>query len=44
MKLVVILLAIYTFLESTSYGLYEYKEKENKARRYMYIYIINTPD
>lgn len=44
MKLVVILLAIYTFLESTSYGLYEYQEKENKVRRYMYIYIINTPD
>lgn len=44
MKLVVILLAIYTFLESTSYGLYEYQEKKNKARRCMYIYIINTPD
>ncbi len=44
MKLVVILLAIYTFLESTSYGLYEYQEKKNKARRCMYICIINTPD
>lgn len=44
MKLVVILLAVYTFLESTSYGIYEYQEKKNKARRCKHIYSFHTPD
>lgn len=32
MKLVIILFALYAFLESVSYGLYEYQTKENKIR------------
>lgn len=31
MKLIIILLSLYAFLESTSYGIYEYQEKNNKA-------------
>jgi len=30
MKLVIILFSIYAFLESISYAIYEYQEKENK--------------
>ncbi len=30
MKFVIVLLSIYAFLESVSYGLYEYQQKENK--------------
>ncbi len=40
MKFVVILLSIYAFLESTSYGIYEYQENQNKIRWNKYFYTI----
>lgn len=44
MKLVIILFALYAFLESVSYGLYEYQTKENKVRRRNYFYYIYASD
>lgn len=44
MNLVVILLSIYAFLESTSYGIYEYRRKGNKIRRSKYFYTCHSPD
>ncbi len=44
MKLVIILFALYAFLESVSYGLYEYQTKENKVRRRNNLHFCHTSD
>lgn len=44
MQLVVILLSIYGFLESTSYGIYEYRERNNKVRWCNYFYTFYYTD
>lgn len=41
MKFVVMLLALYGFLESCSYGIYEYRQRENKTGG-ITIFVIST--
>ena len=41
MKIIIILLSIYGFLESTSYGIYEYQKNKNKSGGII-VFILST--